>query len=414
MAASAAKSKRLLGTWELLALGLNGIVGVGIFFAPAEIAAKAPGFGGVLVFAATGLAMVPIALAMAKLGAHIHEDGAAVLYARRAFGERAGFAVGWITYVSALLSTSAVLVGLSQALLGAAYTRWAAAAIATALALLCALGLKASARLWSGLTVLKLLPLLVLAGLVSVATPAPVASVPAGAEPDWLRACLTATFVFQGFEVVPLLAGQARRPARSMPIAVLGSLLLATLLYLLLQRGAVAALPSLADEAEPLVATALAHGNSGVARLVHVGTSVSALGIAFGMMTTTPRYLSALAAGSALARETRNVPLRALAVSWAVLIVLVLGLGRLGELLALSSLAVVLQFVVVALSLRKLARTRQHGLVPRDAWPALPTAIVALLLLSAATRREWGIAACLLVAGALFRPLYLRYRSPPS
>ena len=57
-------------------------------------------------------------------------------------------------------------------------------------------------------------------------------------------------------------------------------------------------------------------GGAGLARLVAAGTSVSALGIAFGMMVTTPRYLSALAAGERtlfdLERLSPNgVPMRA-------------------------------------------------------------------------------------------------------
>ena len=43
------------GALQLLALGLNGIVGVGIFFVPASVAATAPGLGAVAVFALTGL-----------------------------------------------------------------------------------------------------------------------------------------------------------------------------------------------------------------------------------------------------------------------------------------------------------------------------------------------------------------------
>ncbi|RKG79480.1 APC family permease, partial [Corallococcus exercitus] len=45
-----------MGPFQLLALGVNGIVGVGIFFAPAEVAAQAPGLGAVWAFALTGLA----------------------------------------------------------------------------------------------------------------------------------------------------------------------------------------------------------------------------------------------------------------------------------------------------------------------------------------------------------------------
>ena len=86
------------------------------------------------------------------------------------------------------------------------------------------------------------------------------------------------------------------------------------------------------------------------------GTSVSALGIAFGMMVTTPRYLSALAAGERPLLDldrlsSRGVPLRALAITWIVVCATV-SLGDLGELFALSSIAVLMQFGTSALALR--------------------------------------------------------------
>ncbi|PYQ20215.1 MAG: hypothetical protein DMF79_10940 [Acidobacteria bacterium] len=60
---------RPVGPLQLLALGVNGIVGVGIFFTPATVAASAPGFAGVWVFLLTGLAVVPVAFAFAVLPA---------------------------------------------------------------------------------------------------------------------------------------------------------------------------------------------------------------------------------------------------------------------------------------------------------------------------------------------------------
>ena len=97
----------------------------------------------------------------------------------------------------------------------------------------------------------------------------------------------------------------------------------------------------------------------GLARLVAAGTSVSALGISFGMMVTTPRYLSALAAGErtlfGLERMSASgVPLRALAVTWLVVATIV-SLGELGELFVLSSIAVLMQFGTSALALLVLA-----------------------------------------------------------
>jgi amino acid transporter len=406
---------RPLGLGSLLALGINGIVGVGIFFAPKELAALAPGWGSVAVLAVTGAALLPVALAVSKLGSRFDQDGGPVLYARAAFGDAAGFIVGWLAYVSALFSAGTVMAGLTGALLpelGPIGLRFVATALVTVLSLVCATGVKISARVWTTLTILKLLPLIGLAVLALV-RPAPGPSPPPfdASGVDWLRAALKATFVFQGFEIVPVIAGQAHGSRRNIPIAVVASLLSATVIYLALVRGAVLGVPDLAHSGAPLVDTAQAYGGARLARLVALGTSVSGLGIAFGMVATTPRYLSALAPGTRFAGERRGVPLVALVTTWAFVVVLVFA-GSLGELLTLSSLAVVMQYLIVALALAKFAWRRERGLTPAAAWSAVPTAIVALLLLSGATGTEWAVAGACAVVGVVLRVFYVRMKSP--
>ena len=168
------RDTRAVGPLQLLALGVNGIVGVGIFFVPAAAAAHAPGLGTVLVFLATGLALVPAAAAFATLGRRFDEDGGPVVFARAAFGPRAAFLVGWVAYVSAFFSASAVVAGLVRATApafgvnGVAGQRAAAIGLVLALSLVVASGLRLSARVWTSLTVLKLLPLALLLGVFAL------------------------------------------------------------------------------------------------------------------------------------------------------------------------------------------------------------------------------------------------------
>lgn len=100
MSESPAPARRSLGFGSLLALGVNGIVGVGIFFTPAEVAGLVPGTAGVWVYALTALCLLPVALAYAALGSRFAEDGGPYVWARAAFGPSTGFAVGWVAYVS--------------------------------------------------------------------------------------------------------------------------------------------------------------------------------------------------------------------------------------------------------------------------------------------------------------------------
>jgi len=399
---------RPVGSASLLALGVNGIVGVGIFFVPADLARRAPGMGSVAVFAATGLALAPVALCFAVLGRRYHVDGGPVVYARAAFGELASFLVGWVTYVSAVASAAAVVSGLTGSLLpaaGPAVLRVAAAAVLSLLALLAAAGIVLSARAWTTLTVLKLLPLGAL--IIAFARAAPSPPPPTGGSSFSLGAGLLAMFARQGFEVVPVIAGHVRSPARALPLATLGSLGLAALLYVALQTICVRSLPGLAASRAPLADAAAVLGGPALAGAVATGTTVSALGIAFAMLVTTPRYLSTLAEGGRSflgleAMTARGVPARALLVTWA-LVALLLQSGSRAELFALSSVAVLLQYGVTASALAVLARRRERGLSPRHALLVPPALAVAAVLAAGASLREAAVAGGAILLGLALR-----------
>jgi amino acid transporter len=284
-----------------------------------------------------------------------------------------------------------------------------ATTLVAALALVVASGIRISARVWTSLTVLKLLPLLALL-IAFLLFAGPGAGAAPSGDASWLRAGLTIMFTFQGFEIVPVIAGQVRSSARAIPVATVGSLLLAILLYVGLVAACVSALPGLAGSDAPLAEAAGVLGGASLARVVGLGTSVSALGIALGMMVTTPHYLSALASGRRplfdLERlDDKGVPRRALFVTW-VLVTVLVNAGDLGELFALSSIAVLMQFGVTAAALVALALRRERGLRPKDAWPAVPTFVVGVALVAfGATLREGLVAVGAVVLGLVLSRL---------
>jgi amino acid transporter len=412
---SPTSERRPVGQFALLALGINGIVGVGIFFVPSDVAQHAPGFASVLVFALTALLLTPVAIAQAKLGGCFDEDGGPVVFAREAFGALPSFLVGWLTYLSSIFSAAAIMVGLSKSVTAHPAAPYV---VCTVLALVCAGGVPLSARVWTTLTVLKLVPLVGLVVLSLFLMPAaPSAPAPVGmGEVHWLRAMLTTVFIYQGFEIVPVIAGQAKSPAKAIPRAVLGSLFLSALLYVLLQRACVLAIPNLSGSSAPLADAAKVLAGARASTIVQIGTSVSALGIAVGMMVMTPRFLSALAKGDTLPfafheLNANGVPVRALIVTWIAVMALML-LGSRAELFSLSSLAVVLQYAVASASLVRLAFARMRGLKPIDAWSAIPALGVGIVLAAGAARTEWAVAAGSLLLGlALHGAWRLRSRA---
>ncbi|MCS6902280.1 MAG: amino acid permease, partial [Myxococcales bacterium] len=195
--------------------------------------------------------------------------------------------------------------------------------------------------------------------------------------------------------------GHVRRGEQAVPRAMIGTLLLAALLYGLLHRACLQAVPGLPSSSAPLVEAARALGGSRWAIILGAGTNLSALGIALGMMVVTPRYLAALGSelGELVSQESpQGVPLGALAVT-VVLVSGLLALGELGELLTLSSLAVLAQYGATALALFRMAMRRQGGLRPWDAWPAPLALATTSLLVSGATLREAIVAAATLILG---------------
>ena len=389
------EQQRALGVWSLLALGVNGIVGVGIFFTPSLVAGLVPGTAGVWAYALTLLALLPVAMTYARLGARFDRDGGPYVWACAAFGPGAGFVVGFSAYASAVLSTSAVLAGLGEytaPLLGlGAHKQAFSLGVALLFAAVVATGLKPSAWVWSSLTVLKLLPLLLLVTFFLLGFGPESVSAPPGPAVSWSRAVLLIVFSMQGFEIVPVPGSHVRSAERAIPIATIGSLVLCGALYMLLHGACVSSLGNrAATAAAPLVAAASALGGAPLGDLVSAGTNVSAIGIAFGMLAMTPRYLAALesGAGEMLVPDTESrqkVPRRALFVTL-VLVVILLSWGALSRLFVLSSVAVLFQYSVSVFSLGCLALKRAHGLAPRDALSA-PLALVALALVARAVER---------------------------
>ena len=423
MSPDAGGTERPLGLPSLLALGVNGTVGVGIVFAPSAVAESIPGYLGVAVYPLTVLCLVPIALVYARLGARYRENGGPYVWAREAFGGTAGFFVGWIAYVAALFSAGAVLAGLGHHVAPAVQqlcnVSESAVAVLCALsfALVASLGLSPSAIVWNAMTVIKLVPLLLLVGLflTNGVTPAQTVVPDAG---GLSRAVLVVVFATQGFEVVPVLAGSVRNARRSVPMATLGTLACVAVLYSLLHAACVSALPSLARSGSPIAEAARTLGGDGVGTLATIGTTISAMGIAFGMFALTPRYLAALGRkdvlGELIGREDkRDVPQLALWLS-AFGIVLLVSVGSLEGLFVLSSVAVLAQYLAAILAYWCLSRRGDAALPPRGLW-VVPIAIaVTALMAQGAKWEELYVAGGVLAVGGLVLMGRRRLLAPAS
>ncbi len=362
--------KRLLSLFDVICLGFNAIVGSGIYLFPGTLAQQL-GPASVLAFALCGLMSVLIGLCFVEASGMFDSSGGPYIYARTAFGDLVGYMVGWTCWAAAILSwaavTSAVARDLGKLLPVTTSSldtgMMLAAAITGVLMLINYVGVKPGAYTLDGLTVVKLLPLVALLGLglgkIKGHLITPFAPRGLGALP---RASYLAFFAFQGFEVVPVPAGETADPRRNAPIAVLGSIVGATVLYMAIQWVAVGSTPGLPGSEQPLAEMGR-HllGPTGGSLVAGAGL-VSMIGFCAGIALSGPRYLEALAADEHVPmwvaqRHPRfGTPHRAILVTGALTLALVLTFDFEG-LVDLAVLTVGVQYLATCVAVPVLRAT---------------------------------------------------------
>lgn len=364
---------RRLSQADVVGLGINCVVGSGIFFLPGPAARELGPASLMAVLAAGGLALL-VALCFAEAGSRFAGSGGAYLYSRAAFGPLPGFLVGWVATLGGTVAWGAIVKAWTLAL--ARFVpeagRWPGQAVAV-LALLAVLGAvnlagaKPAAWLSNAFTAAKLacLATFVAAGATAVdpALFSPFRPHGLGALP---RAVLLLLYAYVGFENLVVPAGEMRDPRRSLPRAVGWVLLGVTALYASVQAVAIGLLPEIAG-AENAVGQAAerAFGTLG-GGFIAAGILVSVVGINTASALILPRRLSALAEQGDLPRGLARphprwgTPWLAILIVYAATGLAALS-GTFEELVLLSVVARLLQYVPTCLAVLAFRRGVRPG-----------------------------------------------------
>ena len=248
-----------LGPWAAAAVVAGSILGVGIFIGPPQMASVLSSeLAFVALWVVGGLVALCGALSLAELGAAMPLSGGDYPYLAALYPRGVGFAAGWLEVTAVFpgsLATISVALATYQlpVLLGPAYdisftafgltvpanVVWAAALIGV-LAGCNQLGLRVSGRLQIAVVSLPIAVLaiggaLVLGGALDAPPPAPAPAVPAGPIVYALAAAfLPVYFAFSGWYGALYVGAEVERPARTLPLALVGGTLAVLLLYLLL------------------------------------------------------------------------------------------------------------------------------------------------------------------------------------
>jgi amino acid transporter len=294
-----------LGFWSIVLLGINGIIGSGIFLLPGKVM-NLVGHWSLAVYLLVSLIVLAVAWCFAQCAALFNRNGGAYIYAKEAFGDFIGFEIGIMRWAVGIMSWAAVVVGFITAL----SSIWPAAlqepmrsllilGLVGGLGLLNITGMTIFKHINNVVTVAKLALLLsfVLVGLFFIQKE----NFSLSNWQEWETetfgsAALIIFYAFGGFETLVVAAGEMRNPRQNLPLAVMLVIICCSSLYFLIQMIAIGLLgESLGESVAPLAdAAQLWLGDLGkwfatLAMLISIG------GINLSSSFITPRSGVALA-----------------------------------------------------------------------------------------------------------------------
>ena len=283
------------------------MVGAGIFALPAT-AYRLTGVYSLVALLVCGLIATCVILCFAEVSSRFSETGGPYLYAREAAGPSAGFALGWLMWLTRITAFATVcnllITYLAHFWPSAASSAWRAILITTIVVSLTALnlvGVRQVALVGNILTVAKLVPLFVFAAAgIFFVTPE---NFSVGKPPDFgsfSTAVMLLAFAFSGFESATVNAGEARNPQRDFPYALLVSMGTVVVLYLLIQIVCIGTLPGLAASQRPLADAVQRFAGSAGGAIIVLGAIVSMAGTLNAALLACTRLPFAMASDGCL------------------------------------------------------------------------------------------------------------------
>ncbi len=434
------KLKKDLSAWDLTVFGIGVIIGTGIFVLTGIAAATKAGPAVSLSFVLAGVACALAALCYAEFASTVPVAGSAYTFSYASLGELVAWIIGWDLVLEFALGSAAVAVGWAQyfasvfpipeSISGEGSVNLAAGAIVLLLTGVMIVGVKLSSRFNAVMVAIKLAVvfLFIAAGAVKISTAnwspfipppgeapeaanaaetgSPLIQVLFGIEPlayGWLGIGFGAAivfFAFIGFDVVATTAEETRKPQRDMPIGILGSLAICTVLYVvvsLVLTGIVnyTELNSAAPMADALEAV----GYDWIASLVSLGALAGLTTVILILMMGQSRVLFAMSRDRLLPGRLASVHPR-YGTPWLISLITGVVIALIATFVPLSTLAdmvnigTLFAFVLVSIGVIVLRRTQPD--LPRafrtPAVPLIPIlAVIAcvFLMLNLGTLTWW-------------------------
>lgn len=378
--------KRAVSSWQLTAFGVGAIIGTGIFVVIGEGAAIA-GPAVILSFGLAALACVFSALSYAELASSIPISGSAYTYTYATLGEVVAWIIGWDLILEYGVSVAAVAVGwggnLNELLentfgvaLPAAISappseggifNLPAVIIVFAITWLLVIGVRESAQANFVMVIIKLAVLVffIVAAATAINADNFTPFAPAGYG-GVVTAAAIIFFAYIGFDAVSTGSEEAKNPSKDLPVAIIGSLVVATIFYILASLGAVGLLPAdqLGASDAPLAeALDTGAGLSWAAAILAAGALVAITSVMLVIFYGQTRIFFAMCRDGLLPERLADVHPRygtpvKLTIGLGVLIAILAAVVPLTEIVKLVNIGTLFAFVLVNVGVIVLRYTR--------------------------------------------------------
>jgi APA family basic amino acid/polyamine antiporter len=396
--------KRVLGALNLVMLGIGAIIGTGIFVLTGTVAAQNAGPAVVLSFIFAGVASVFAALCYAEFASLVPIAGSAYTYGYATLGELFAWIIGWDLILEYALGATTVSIGWSgyvvsflngigihipaalQAAPGtvvqlvgggtvtAVFNLPAVFVVALITALL-VIGIRESANVNNVIVFIKLavvvLFILLVARFVQPQNWTPFIPANTGMREHFgFTGVMTGAgivfFAYIGFDAVSTAAQETRNPARDMPIGIIGSLLVCTVLYILVSGIATGAMSyTQLDVPDPIAVVADHVGLGWMSQLIKLGAIAGLSSVILVMLLGQSRVFYSMARDGLLPQFVNKVHPRfrtpyVTSIVTGIAVAIASGFLNIREAASLVSIGTLLAFVIVSLGIIVLRRREPH------------------------------------------------------
>ncbi len=244
-------SDRKITMWQAASIGLGNIIGAGIFVL-AGVVIKESGPGAIIAFAFTAFLAMTVAFNSAELSSKIVSHGGLYSFTKVTMGDSLGFLVGWLRGISYAIAGAAVTLGFSSYLLSFFNNNSESLILLVSVFFLIIItavdyaGIKVVARIEQILVFLTsagLILFIIISVIYGKWEPSRFTPILPYGPMSIIEAASLAFFAYSGFNTIATLTPEVENGTKNVPKAIMFSLAISTVLYILVVLGMLAMMP---------------------------------------------------------------------------------------------------------------------------------------------------------------------------